>query len=194
MSSAGPSKSKNSLYKCLICPKSNDEFRVLRQRDISRHETTQIHRYSISLRKKSTDNAQTPISCNLYEENRVLYSNCNAESLDHLPMFSDSNRVNATASNNSDNTNHGTTRNNSDEEYDYFADMSFWPKSNEIVDYYDELVNANGLSLTFNFSLPKGLRRGTELQDDAGDNEDNSFGIGLQPEGAHNSHYAYEIC
>ena len=192
-SGAGPSRSKNSLYKCLICPKSNGEFRVLRQRDISQHETTQIHRYSVSLRKKSTDNAQTPISHNLHEENCVTYSNCDAEPLDHLQMFSDSN-LNAMASNNSDNTNHGTTGNNSNEEYDYFADMSFWPKPNEIIDYYDELVNANGLSLTFNFSLPKGLRRGTELQDDAGDNEDDSFGIELQPEGVYNSHHAYEIC
>lgn len=151
-----------------------------------------MHCQSISLRKKSTDNAQMPISCNRHEENYVLYSNCDTEPLDHLPMPSDPN-LNAMA-NNSDNTNHGTTEKNSDEEYDYFADMSFWPKPNEIIDYYDKLVNDNELSSTFNFSLSKGLRQGTELQDDAGDNENDSFGMELQPEGVYKSHHAYEIC
>ncbi len=145
---------------------------------------TKMHHHRLSLHKSraiknappDACNAQNPISQHRHlEENHVPYSDCNAEPLDHLPMFPDFNLEAADKASN--NTNCDPAGNNSDEEYNYFADMSFWPKPDEIVDYHDELVKANG-PLSFTFHLPKG--RGTELQDDAADNENDSFGIDLE--------------
>lgn len=133
---------------------------------------------------RDASDAQNPISPHRHlEDNHVPDSNCNAEPLDHLPMFPDSNlEVAGIASNN---TNCESAGGHSDEEYDYFADMSFWPKPGEIVDYHDELVKTNDPLSKFTFHLPK--RWGTELQDDAADDEHDSFSIEIQLEGMYDS-------
>ena len=111
------------------------------------------------------------------EENHVPYSDWNAKLLDHLPMFPNFNLEAAGKATGSNHTNCDPAGNDSNEEYNYFANMSFWPKPDEIISYHDELVKANG-PLSFTFHLPKG--RGTELQDDTANNETDSFGIELE--------------